>query len=186
MNKKNGTNFYKGEHTASIWSLCGYPAKTSPLSIHSCIFEIFYRRFPTMSNLLKKRKARRANITRLLAPHFMTESPRGYSNAKWSKNGRFWGLSCNVRKRRKDNASLAHIDSTTILNMFSSKNIMKKKKTWTVERRRGVTYIILAKFEARFMGDFERIQNLPFARVSCFLHESSSPWSFVPFLRIAV
>ena len=88
------------------------------------------------------------------------------------KNGRFGGLSCNVPKRRKDNASLVYIDSTTILNMLSSKSILKNKKTWTVERLSGLRYIILAKFEASFMGDFERIQNLPFPRVAwlvCFM-----------------
>ena len=100
------------------------------------------------------------------------------------KNGRFGGLSCNVPKRRKDNASLVYIDSTTILNMLSSKSILKNKKT--VERLSGLRYIILAKFKASFMGDFERIQNLPFPRVACLLHGNSSPWSFFPFMRVAV
>ena len=54
---------------------------------------------------------------------------------------------------------MVYIDSTITLKMFLSK--ITSKTTSKVERLSGLSYIILAKFEVRFMGDFELIQMKP-------------------------
>ena len=123
-----------------------YPTKTSPLSIHSCIFDILYLHFATMRNLLKKRKVRRAITTRLIAPHITTESPWGYSNAKLSK---MVDLGDQVKMFQNEGKKMRNwsTSTTTILNMFSAKNSLKED--WNVGRLSGLTYIILAKFSLK-------------------------------------
>ena len=65
--------------------------------------------------------------------------------------------------------------TTTILNMFSSKNSLKEDLKRRVAKQFDIHNTRQVQFEASFIGDFERIQNLPFARVACLPLGNLSP-----------
>lgn len=62
------------------------------------------------------------------------------------------------------------MDSTTILELVSSKNSLRKDQNGRAAKR----FDILAKFVASFVKDVESIQNIPVEGVTSLLHAVSS------------
>ena len=65
--------------------------------------------------------------------------------------------------------------TTTILNMFSSKNSLKEDLKRRAAKRFDTHNTRQVQFEASLIGNFERIQNLPCAKVACLQHGNLSP-----------